>query len=110
VLEDPSAFHAALRDAGPVVHLNRYDVYATGRYEQVHAALTDWQTFQSAAGVGISNFRYEKPWRPPSLLLEADPPHHDAPRAVLSKILGPRALRKLREDWWSTPRSSSSRY
>jgi cytochrome P450 len=101
VLEDPSAFHAALRDAGPVVHLNRYDVYAMGRYEQVHAALTDWQAFQSAAGVGISNFRYEKPWRPPSLLLEADPPHHDAPRAVLTKILGPRALRKLRADWFA---------
>jgi cytochrome P450 len=33
------------------------------------------------------------------LLLEADPPHHDAPRRVLSKILGPRALHKLRKDW-----------
>ena len=54
-----------------------------GRYEQVHAALIDWQTFESAAGVGLSNFRCEKPWRPPSLLLETDPPRHDAPRAVL---------------------------
>ena len=47
-----------------------------------------WSTgrrFQSGAGVGLSNFRYEKPWRPPSLLLEADPPHHDAPRRVLAQ-------------------------
>ena len=99
VLQEPADFHRALRDAGPVVHLTALDVYAMGRYEQVHAALTDWGTFQSAAGVGLSNFRYEKPWRPPSLLLEADPPRHDAPRAVLSKILGQRALRRLRGDW-----------
>lgn len=98
-LEDPLPFQSDLRDAGPVVYLDRYDVFAMGRYEQVHAALTDWQGFQSAAGVGLSNFRYEKPWRPPSLLLEADPPHHDAPRAVLSKVLGPRALQKLRASW-----------
>lgn len=99
VLEDPLPFQADLRAAGPVVYLEKYDVYAMGRYNEVHAALSDWQTFQSAAGVGLSNFRNEKPWRPPSLLLEADPPHHDAPRAVLTKILGPREIRRLGESW-----------
>jgi 4-methoxybenzoate monooxygenase (O-demethylating) len=99
VLEDPSALHAELRDAGPVVYLPRYDVYALARYEHVHAALTDWQRFASGFGAGLSNFRYEKPWRPPSLLLEADPPRHDAPRRVLAQILGPRELRRLREQW-----------
>ncbi|GAA4916452.1 cytochrome P450 [Nonomuraea thailandensis] len=100
-LEDPEPLHHALLAAGPVVHLPRYDVYALARYEHVHAALTDWQSFPSGAGVGLSDFRREKPWRPPSLLLEADPPRHDAPRAVLVKILGPRALRKLRDRWFA---------
>jgi cytochrome P450 len=99
VLEDPLPMHEQLREAGPVVHLSRYDVFALARYEQVHAALVDWQQFQSAAGVGLSNFRTEKPWRPPSLLLEADPPRHDAPRRVLTRVLGPRALRRLRQAW-----------
>lgn len=99
VLLDPLPFHHALRTAGPAVHLSVHDVVAFGRYADVHAALVDWQTFQSAAGVGLTNFRTEKPWRPPSLLLEADPPHHDAPRRVLQKILSPRALRGLREKW-----------
>jgi 4-methoxybenzoate monooxygenase (O-demethylating) len=99
VLEDPLPLHARLRDAAPVVYLTRYDVYAFARYEQVHSALTNWQGFESGAGVGLSNFRREKPWRPPSLLLEADPPRHDAPRRVLSGILGTRALRRLREQW-----------
>src|SRR3954462_13228168 len=93
--------HAELREAGPVVYLNRYDTYAFARYAEVHAALVDWQELSSAAGVGLSNFRYEKPWRPPSVLREADPPRHDAPRRVLTRILGPRALRKLREDWFA---------
>ena len=102
VLEDPLPFQAALRDAGPVVPLTRYDdLYGMGRYADVHAALVDWQRFCSSAGVGLSNFRREAPWRPPSLLLEADPPHHDAPRRVLAPILGPRALRRLRERWFA---------
>lgn len=99
VLADPLPFHAALRDAGPVVHLEQHDVFAMGRYAEVHAALVDWQRFQSGAGVGLSNFRTEEPWRPPSLLLETDPPRHDAPRHVLEPILAPRALRRLREQW-----------
>ncbi|MCX4092384.1 cytochrome P450 [Nocardia sp. alder85J] len=99
VLENPLPLHAELRDAGPIVYLTKYDVYALARYEQVRAALVDWQGFQSAAGVGLSNFRTEKPWRTPSLLLEADPPLHDAPRRVLARILGPRALRTLRDRW-----------
>lgn len=99
ILQDPAGFHRDLRDAGPVVRLSRYDVYAMGRHQDVHAALTDWQGFQSGAGVGLSNFRYEKPWRPPSLLLEADPPRHDAPRQVLSRILGQRQLRRLTVRW-----------
>ena len=99
VLADPGPFHELLREAGPLVRLEEYDVWAMGRYAQVHAALTDWQRFQSAAGVGLSNFTKEKPWRPPSLLLEADPPRHDAPRHVLANVLSPRALKKLRAAW-----------
>lgn len=100
-LRDPGRFQAALRDAGPLVHLPALDAYAVGRYADVHAVLRDWQDFESRSGVGLSSFRREKPWRPPSLLLEADPPHHDAPRAVLATVLGPRALRRLRETWFT---------
>ncbi len=98
-LEDPLAFHEELRELAPVVYLSRYDVHAIARYDDVHRALTDWQSLQSGAGVGLSNFTKEKPWRPPSLLLEADPPRHDSPRAVLEKILSPRQLRSMESDW-----------
>jgi cytochrome P450 len=98
-LENPEPLHRLLRSAGPVVHLSRYGVHALARYREVHAALVDWQSLQSAAGVGLADFRREKPWRAPSLLLEADPPHHDAPRRVLREILAPPVLRRLREAW-----------
>ncbi|MEB3371689.1 cytochrome P450 [Saccharopolyspora mangrovi] len=101
VLADPLPWQSWLREAGPLVRLARYDAHVMGRYDEVRAALADWQRFQSAAGVGVANFLTEEPWRPPSLLLEADPPHHDAPRAVLSRILGPRALRRLRQAWFA---------
>lgn len=105
LLESPHDFHHRLREAGPLVHLPRYDVFAMGRYEEVHAALVDWQSFVSSSGVGLADFRTEKPWRPPSLLLEADPPRHDAPRAVLTQVLSARALRKLREKWLADARA-----
>lgn len=98
-IADPYPGHEAMREAGPVVYLPRYNVYALARYEEVHTALTNWQALHSSSGVGLSNFRTEKPWRPPSLLLETDPPRQDAPRSVLAKVLGPRALRNLREEW-----------
>ena len=104
VLSDPFPLETRLRDAGPVAYLSRYGVWALGRHEQVYAALRDWQTFRSGAGVGLSNFRTEKPWRPLSVLLENDPPHHDAPRGVLSALLGPRAQRRLRAEWGQVAR------
>ena len=98
-LADPLPHQEALRELGPVVYLDAYDVFAVARYAEVHQALTDWQSLQSGAGVGLANFRQEKPWRPPSLLLEADPPRHDAPRAVLTALLSARRLRALEEQW-----------
>jgi cytochrome P450 len=67
------------------------------RHEQVRDALTDWQTYCSSAGVGLSDFRKEPPWRPPSIILEADPPLHTRTRAVLTRILSPGAIRTLRD-------------
>ena len=100
ILEEPGDFHAALRDAGPVVYLPRCQVFSMGRYEQVHSVLRDWQGFESGAGVGMRDYRREERPRSPGVL-ETDPPLHDAPRVVLEKILGPRALRRLRAAWFA---------
>lgn len=80
-----------------MVHLDGYGVYAMARHEHVAAALNDHETYVSSAGVGLSDFRKEKPWRPPSLLLEADPPEHTRARHAITKVLSPAAVRSLRE-------------
>jgi cytochrome P450 len=96
-LSDPYPHHEAMREAGPVVWLAQYGIWAMARHEQVRDALTDWQTYCSSAGVGLSDFRKEPPWRPPSIILEADPPLHTRTRAVLTRILSPGAIKVLRE-------------
>src|SRR3984893_4035309 len=95
--EDPFPTHEALREAGPVVHLDKWNVYAVARYAEVHAVLNDPLTFCSSRGVGLSDFAREKPWRPQSIILEADPPAHTRPRAVLSKVLSPAVMKQLRD-------------
>ena len=98
-LVDPYPFHEQLRQAGPVVWLSKWSCWGTGRHKEMNEILADPKTFNSAAGVGIANFNNEKPWRPPSLLLEADPPAHTKRRAVVGKVLSPANLRRLRADF-----------
>jgi hypothetical protein len=95
--DDPFPTFAALRDAGPVVRLARYPAHAVARWAEVHAVLNDHATFCSKRGVGLADFAREQPWRPPSLVLEADPPEHDRARRVLARALSPAAVLRLRE-------------
>ena len=97
--DDPYPAHAAMRDTAPVVYLPRYDIHAVARYDDVRAMLLDWGSFASARGVGMSDFAKEKPWRLPSLLLEADPPLHDRTRKLMDKVLTPAAIRGLRQSF-----------
>ena len=97
--DDPFPAHHGLREAGAVVYLPRYDLHAVARYDDVHAALTNWNDFSSARGVGLSDFAKEKPWRLPSLLLETDPPLHDRTRKLMDRVLSPAAVRALRADF-----------
>jgi cytochrome P450 len=96
-LADPYDHHRRMRDLGPVVKLTRYDVWGLPRYASVHTALTNPDVFCSSAGVGLSDFRRETPWRPPSLLLEADPPDHTRARRAITQVLTPRTVKALRE-------------
>jgi len=98
-LHDPYPHHHAMREAGPVVWLQQYGIWAMARHQEVRDALSDWQTYCSSAGVGLSDFRKEPPWRPPSIILEADPPLHTRTRAVLTRILSPAAINILRDSF-----------
>src|SRR6185437_14088550 len=95
--EDPYPSQERLREAAPVVFLDKWNVYAVARYAEVHAVLNDPLTFCSGRGVGLSDFAKENPWRPQSIILEADPPAHARTRAVLNQVLSASVVKRLRE-------------
>ncbi len=96
-LIDPYPMHQRIREAGPVVRLTPYaSLVACARHAEVHAVLNDHVNFISGAGVGLTNFNLETPFRPKSLILEADPPLHTQTRTVLSRILSPKAVMQIR--------------
>ena len=72
--------------------------YAAARHAEVREILDDPATFCSGRGVGLSDFQREMPWRPPSLVLERDPPEHDRARAVLNRALSATVMRSFARD------------
>lgn len=100
-LADPYAHHALIRDAGRVVWLEPLGVYGMARFDEVQASLRDHATFCSARGVGLADFAKVEPFRPPSLLLETDPPLHDRTRKLMGKIVSLKALKEMRPLWQS---------
>jgi 4-methoxybenzoate monooxygenase (O-demethylating) len=98
-LADPFAFHDELLALGPVFWIEAYQCYGMARHETVQSALKDWETYVSARGVGLSDFSKETPWRPPSLLLEADPPLHDRTRGMMNRIASLNGIKALQGEW-----------
>jgi cytochrome P450 len=71
-----------------VVWLERQNLAALPRYEEVHAALADWRRFSSARGVGVgdsSNGLGES-------VIASDPPAHSDYRKPLADQLSTAAL------------------
>jgi cytochrome P450 len=95
-LLNPYPFFEELREAGPVVYLERYAVWTLPRHAECAATLADPQSFCSSRGVGLSDFATEPPWRPPSIILEADRPLHTRTHRALLKVLSPRVVHGLR--------------
>ncbi|MCC6826811.1 MAG: cytochrome P450 [Novosphingobium sp.] len=93
---DPFSHYARLRALGPVVWLEKHDIWVVHHHEQVKQVLTDWQRFSNAGGGGITNYFKEKNWRQPSIILEVDPPEHDRARRAMMRVLSATALKAMR--------------
>ena len=99
VLADPKGFFRELRDKGAFAYLRRYGMLACGGYEVTREVFSDHERFVSSRGVGVSDFKLEEPWRPPSIVLEVDPPYHVKTRRVIMRALSPKVVRELREEF-----------
>lgn len=95
ILSDPAPYYAELLSRGDVVYIPKYSLLAVGRYHITHKVFSDYENFVSSRGVGLDDFKLAKPWRPPSLLLEADPPDHTRTRKVMARALSPKVVKTL---------------
>lgn len=95
----PARFYAELRNKGPFVYLSKYGMLACGRYAETREVFSDHNRFVSSRGVGLQDFQLGTPWRPPSIVLEVDPPQHGKARRVLMRALSPKAVADMRNDF-----------
>ena len=95
ILINPIDYYAELRSKGPFVYIPKYSVLACGGYDETREVFSDWERFVSSRGVGLQDFSLDEPWRPPSIVLEVDPPYHTKTRAVIERALSPAAVRNL---------------
>jgi cytochrome P450 len=96
VLANLEAYYAGLRARGGFVWLSRYQMLACGRYAETREVFSDWKRFVSSRGVGLTDFKLARPWRPPSIILEVDPPDHAKTRTVMSRVMSPPAVAGLK--------------
>src|SRR3569832_643947 len=96
-LADPRPFFRAQLDLPPVVRFSKYDVYGVGQYAPLREVVTDYGRFTAESGVGITDARSpDFRGRPPSALVEVDPPQHTATRKAANRIMSPLIIRKWR--------------
>jgi len=84
---DPAAtpypdYGARMRTAGPRgCGSTNTASWAVPRYDDIKTIFADHSNFSNAGGAGLANhFREKSRWRPPSIILEADPPLHTRTR------------------------------
>jgi 4-methoxybenzoate monooxygenase (O-demethylating) len=99
VLADPVMLHASIREAAPAVWVPKYQAWFVGRDAEVRDALVDWRRFSSAYGVGLRDIQRDGSWQKPSVILEVDPPDHTVTRRLLNRILSPKAMRSMRDEF-----------
>lgn len=97
-MQDPYPLYSEMREAGPLVYLEKYGAVASCRYDIAREALHDWRSFTSARGVGLADLKDTERW--PGLkqsgLVEQDPPNHTVARTAILKLFTPKAMRPLR--------------
>ncbi len=91
-ITDPYPVYAELRELGPVVYLDRHDLYALPRYREVSEVLRQPLRFVSSRGVSplqkVNDILVGS-------TLNSDPPQHDLTRSVTSEPLLPGALKEI---------------
>lgn len=90
-LLNPYTDYRQLRDIGRVAYLQRLDMWAVTRYDEVRQVLSTPETFSSAQGIGMNN-TINTAWKDvaPSL----DGAEHLPLRRIMMQSIGPKAVQQ----------------
>ena len=92
--ENPYETYAWMRDEAPVYFSERYGFHALTRYEDVHAAHKDTETFSSAYGVTLDVLQLGQNLRS-NMLIMMDPPEHDRMRLLVRQAFTRKSIDDL---------------
>lgn len=84
-----------MRDEAPVYYSEKYDFWALTRYEDVAAAIKDYETYSSAKGVTLDIVKSGAESPVGKIIISLDPPEHERMRKLVNKVFTPRAIASL---------------
>jgi cytochrome P450 len=88
---DPYPVFRRLREEAPLYRNEEHDFYALSRWDDVEAALLDWDAYRSGRGTILDVIRVNVEI-PPGIILFEDPPLHDLHRGLLTRVFTPKRM------------------
>ena len=95
----PFETYRRMRDEAPLYYSEKYDFWALTRYEDVSAAIKDYETFSSTKGVTLDMVKASASGDDGSalgkIIISLDPPEHERMRKLVNRVFTPRAVTAL---------------
>ena len=92
--KDPHPIWRRMRDEAPLWHNDRHDFWALSRFDDVEAAMKDWDSYRSGKGSTLDSIQAGFELPPGNVLME-DPPFHDVYRGLMSRVFTPKKMQAL---------------
>jgi cytochrome P450 len=88
-----------MRNEAPLYYSDKYDFWALTRYEDVSAAIKDYETYSSTKGVTLDMVKAvasgEANDALGKIIISLDPPEHERMRKLVNRVFTPRAVTAL---------------
>ena len=93
VHEDPYAIYRRLRDEAPVFRNDDLRFWALSRFDDVHEAFRDHETFISSKGIALETRTDHR--EGVAMMIETDPPEHTVLRKLVSRVFTGRKVAEM---------------